>query len=98
MMPPRQNQRMTRIAIVNCFFIDAVLLNGQMLVAQQSPGKVFGYEASVSWMDLAPTGDVQTNSNRVNLDSDLGIDGMQSQFSFWFLAKPWHRSGLFAEF
>jgi hypothetical protein len=49
-------------------------------------------------MDLAPGGDVQTNSNRVNLGSDLGIDRMQSQFSFWFLAKPWHRSGLFAEF
>jgi len=80
------------------FFVAAILLVAQPLKAQESPGKVYGYEVSGSWLGFAPHGDVQTNSNRVEFSSDLGIDNVQSQAAFWFLIKPWYRSGLFAEF
>ena len=80
------------------YVVIAVLLMLQTAVAQESPGQVDGYEVSASWLGFAPHGNVQTNSNLVEFDSDLGIDGMQSQVGFWFLIKPWHRSGLFGEF
>src|SRR5262245_52328016 len=80
------------------FLVTAIVLGVQTLSAQESPGKVYGYEVSGSWLGFAPKGDVQTNSNRVEFESDLGIDGMQSQPAFWFLVKPWYRSGLFGEF
>jgi hypothetical protein len=80
------------------FFVIALLLIAESAMAQEFPGKVDGYEVSASWLAFAPSGNVQTNSNRVEFNSDLGIDGTQSQVGFWFLIKPWHRSGLFAEF
>jgi hypothetical protein len=80
------------------FFVAAIVLMGQTLKAQESPGKVYGYEVSGSWLGFTPKGNVQTNSNLVEFDSDLGIDGMQSQVALWFLIKPWYRSGLFGEF
>src|SRR5215471_11922231 len=80
------------------FFVIALLLMAQSSSAQESQGKVDGYEVSVSWLAFTPSGNVQTNSNRVQFGSDLGIDGTQSQIGLWFLIKPWHRSGLFAEF
>jgi hypothetical protein len=80
------------------FFFIALLLMRQSLIAQASPGKVDAHEVSASWLLFTPSGNVQTNSNRVQLGSDLGIDGTQSQVGFWFLIQPWHRSGLFVEF
>jgi hypothetical protein len=80
------------------FLVSALLLMGQSAIAQTFPGKGDGYEASVSWLLFAPSGNVQTNSNSVQFGSDLGIDGTQSQVGFWFLIQPWQRSGLFAEF
>jgi hypothetical protein len=80
------------------FFVIALLLMSQSSMAQASPGKVDADEVSASWLLFAPSGNVQTNSNRVQFGSDLGIDGTQSQVGFWFLIQPWHRSGLFAEF
>jgi hypothetical protein len=79
-------------------FVIAISLTAQTSMGQESPGKVYGYEVSGSWLGFAPKGDVQTNSNRVEFASDLGIDDMQSQVALWFLVKPWHRSGLFGEF
>jgi hypothetical protein len=70
----------------------------QSSMAQEFQGTVDGYEVSASWLAFAPSGNVQTNSNRVRFGPDLGIDGTQSQVGFWFLIKPWHRNGLFAEF
>src|SRR5215831_13211672 len=78
-------------------FIITLLITGETGMAQISPGEGFGYEVSASWLDLEPRGNVQTNSSRVEFNS-IGIDGMQSQVGLWFLAEPWHRSGLFAEF
>src|SRR5215467_13572070 len=86
------------VAFQAVFLVVALLLTGQSSIAQVFPGKGDGYEASVSWLLFAPSGNVQTNSNSVQFGSDLGIDGTQSQVSFWFLVQPWHRSGLFAEF
>jgi hypothetical protein len=83
---------------VTIAFIIAELLTVEITVAQEAPGRRSQYEASVSWLGLTPRGNVQTNSNRVEFDSDLGIDGMQSQTGFWFLARPWDRGGLFVEF
>ena len=80
------------------FLVIAQLLISQSSIAQESPGKVDGYEVSASWLLFAPSGNVQTNSNRVQFGSDLGIDRTQSQVGFWFLIQPWHRNGLFAEF
>ena len=80
------------------FLVIALLLMGQSSIAQAFPGKVDGYEVSASWLLFAPSGNVQTNSNRVQFDSDLGIDRTQSQVGFLVLIQPWHRSGLFAEF
>jgi hypothetical protein len=91
--------RRTRIFLFQAaFLVIALLLMGQGSIAQSFPGKVDGYEVSASWLLFAPSGNVQTNSNRVQFGSDLGIDGTQSQVGFWFLMQPWHRSGLFAEF
>src|SRR5688572_7987229 len=73
-------------------------VGGRTLAAQDQGGRTTEYEASASWLGLTPGGNVQTNSNRVDFRSDLGIDGMQSQFGFWFSMKPWGRSGLFVEF
>ena len=80
------------------FLVIGPLLMGQSSIAQAFPGKVDGYEVSASWLLFAPSGNVQTNSNRVQFGSDLGIDRMQSQVGLWFLIQPWHRNGLFAEF
>jgi hypothetical protein len=79
-------------------FVIAVLLMAQKSIAQEFQGEVDGYEVAASWLVFAPGGNVQTNSNSVQFGSDLGIDGTQSQVGFWFLLKPWHRNGLFAEF
>jgi hypothetical protein len=76
----------------------ALLLMAQVSIAQEPQGKVNGYEVSAAWLAFAPSGNVQTNSNRVQFGSDLGIDGTQSQVGFGFQIKPWHRNGLFAEF
>jgi hypothetical protein len=91
-------QRTGILAFRAFFFVITLLLMAQSSIAQESPGKVDGYEVSVSWLAFAPSGNVQTNSNRVQFGSDLGIDGTQSQIGLWFLMKPWHRNGLFAEF
>jgi len=91
--------RRTGILVCQPFFlVIALLLLDQSSIAQTSPGEVDAYEVSASWLLFAPSGNVQTNSNRVQFASDLGIDGTQSQVGFWFLIQPWHRSGLFAEF
>src|SRR5215475_10596821 len=80
------------------FFVIALLLMARNSIAQASAGKVDAYEVSASWLLFVPSGNVQTNSDRVLFGPDLGIDGTQSQVGFWFLIRPWHRSGLFAEF
>jgi len=80
------------------FFVVTLLLMSQSSIAQATAGKVDAYEISASWLLFAPSGNVQTNSNRVHFDSDLGIDGTQSQVGFWFLIQPWYRNGLFVEF
>src|SRR5262249_58733390 len=49
------------------------------------------------WLGLTPSGNVLTNSNRVDFVSDLGIHRMQSQAGVWFATKR-NRSGLFVEF
>ena len=89
---------MTRATAVTVAFIIAGLLMRGTSSAQDAPGKRSQYEVSASWLGLTPSGNVQTNSNRVEFTSDFGIDGTQSQAGFWFLAKPWDRSGIFAEF
>jgi hypothetical protein len=90
---------MLRATAGNAFLLlIAGLLTAQTSIAQDAPGEVSQYEASVSWLGLTPKGDVQTNSNRVDFGSDLGIDNMQSQVGFWFLANPWERNGIFVEF
>ena len=80
------------------FFVVTLLLMSQSSIAQASAGKVDTYEFSASWLLFAPSGNVQTNSNRVQFGPDLGIDGTQSQVGFWFLIQPWYRNGLFVEF
>src|SRR5215469_6920790 len=80
------------------FFVVALLLMSQSSIAQAHSGQTDGYEFSASWLPFTPSGNVQTNSNRVQFASDLGIDGTQSQVGFWFLIQPWNRNGLFAEF
>lgn len=85
-------------ALQTVFLVIALLLTDQRSIAQAFPGKADAYEVSASWLLFAPSGNIQTNSNRVQFGSDLGIDGTQSQVGFWFLMQPWHRSGLFAEF
>jgi len=91
--------RRTGILAFQAFFVViALLLMRQTSIAQAFPGKVDAYEVSASWLLFTPSGNVQTNSNRVQLGSDLGIDGTQSQVGFWFLIQPWQRSGLFVEF
>jgi hypothetical protein len=90
---------MLRATAVNVFLLFiAGLVTEQPSMAQDAPGEVSQYEASVSWLGLTPKGNVQTNSNRVDFGSDLGIDRMQSQVGFWFLANPWERNGIFVEF
>jgi hypothetical protein len=79
-------------------FIAVLLISAETAMAQILPSEVVGYEVSASWLDLAPRGNVQTNSSRVEFNSDLGLDGMQSQIGLWFSVKPWSRSGLFGEF
>jgi hypothetical protein len=92
-------QRTGIFAFQVVFLVIDLLLMGQSSMAQANPeGKVDGYEVLVSWLLFAPSGNVQTNSNRVQFGSDLGIDGTQSQVGLWFLIQPWHRNGLFAEF
>src|SRR5215469_960151 len=91
--------RRTEILVFQAFFfVIGVLLTAQSSIAQAYPGKVDTYEVSASWLPFTPSGNVQTNSDRVQFGPDLGIDGTQSQVGFWFLIKPWHRSGLFVEF
>src|SRR5689334_16984483 len=85
------------LAFQGFFFVIALLLMAQSSMAQEFQGTVDGYEVSASWLAFAPSGNVQTNSNRVQFGPDLGINGTQSQVGFWFLIKPWHRNGLFAE-
>jgi hypothetical protein len=85
-------------AFQSVFFVIVLLLMDQSSIAQAFPGKVDGYEVSASWLLFAPSGNVETNANRVQFNSDLGINGTHSQAGFWFLIQPWHRSGLFAEF
>jgi hypothetical protein len=85
-------------AVNHFLLIVAGLLTPHTSLAQVAPGEAFHYEAAVSWLAFSPGGNVQTNSNRVDFRSDLGIDDMQSQFGFWFLAKPWERNGIFVEF
>jgi len=91
--------RRTEILVFQAFFfVIGLLLTAQSSIAQAYPGKVDTYEVSASWLPFTPSGNVQTNSNSVQFGPDLGIDGTQSQVGFWFLIKPWQRSGLFAEF
>jgi hypothetical protein len=91
--------RRTGILAFQAFFlVVALLLMVESSIAQEFQGKVDGYEVAASWLAFAPSGNVQTTSNRVQFGSDLGIDGTQSQVGFWFLIEPWHRNGLFAEF
>src|SRR5262245_8819473 len=90
-----------RTGILACqafLFVISLLLMAQTSTGQESAGKADGYEVAASWLAFAPSGNVQTNSNRVQFASDLGIGGTQSQVGFWFLIQPWHRNGLFAEF
>jgi len=90
---------MIRTTLQSCFLvIIAGVLTPPTSMAQLPPAETSYYEVAGSWLGLAPKGNVQTNSNRVDFRSDLGIDGIQSQVGFWFLAKPWERSGLFVEF
>jgi hypothetical protein len=79
------------------FLILAGFSSGPMLIAQVAPGKTGQTEVSVSWLGLTPSGNVLTNSNRVDFASDLGIHRMQSQAGLWFATKR-NRSGLFVEF
>jgi hypothetical protein len=90
---------MIRTTVESFFlFIIAGFLTSPTAMAQFAPAETFYYEVAGSWLGLTPAGNVQTNSNRVDFRSDLGIDGTQSQVGFWFLAKPWERNGLFVEF
>jgi hypothetical protein len=74
------------------------LLAGPTSVAQEAAGRAYHYEISGSWLGLTPGGNVQTNSNRVDFGSELGIDGMASQVGFGFLIRPGDRNGIFGEF
>jgi hypothetical protein len=67
-------------------------------VGQIAPGSRVRYEVAATWLGFTPGGNVQTNSNRVNFVSDLGIATRQSQVAFRFLARPWNRGGIFFEF
>src|SRR5215510_1457377 len=89
---------MFRMEVV-CFFfvVFAGFSTVPVLIAQISPGKTAQSEVSVGWLGLTPSGNVLTNSNRVDFVSDLGIHRMQSQAGVWFATKR-NRSGLFVEF
>jgi|SRR5262245_3979088 len=89
---------MFRMEVV-CFFfvVFAGFSTVPVLIAQISPGKTAQSEVSVGWLGLTPSGNVLTNSNRVDFVSDLGIERMQSQASVWFATKR-NRSGIFVEF
>ena len=90
---------MIRTTLKSCFLlIIAGFLTPPTAMAQLPPAETFYYEVAGSWLGLTPGGNVQTNSNRVDFHSDLGIDGIQSQVGLWFLAKPWERNGFFVEF
>src|SRR5262245_36595355 len=84
--------------VSSLLLITTGLLVGPKATAQEAAGKAIHYEISASWLGLTPGGKVQTNSNRVDFVSDLGIDGMASQAGFAFLVRPWNRSGVFGEF
>src|SRR5438067_7460170 len=90
---------MMRFAAVQSWLVViAGFLAGPALRAQDAPASTVQYEISAAWMGLMPRGNVQTNSNRVDFVSDLGIRRMQSQAGFRVLMKPWDRGSIVIEF
>src|SRR5213593_2209240 len=90
---------MTRSRLVAALFVLIVaFLGGQQATAQAAPGKAFHFEVSAAWLGLTPRGNVQTNSNRVDFRSDLGMDSFQSQVVFRFDMKPSARDHILFQF
>ena len=86
-------------AVRCCLVIIAGLLSTRTLPAQRLPAaQTVQYDVSAGWFILTPKGNVQTNSNRVDFISDLGMDSAQSQFAFQFAVIPSARSRIFVEF
>ena len=90
---------MPRSGLVSAFLVFSfAATGGRQAPAQDAPGKAFHYEVSAAWIGLTPRGNVQTNSNRVDFRSDLGMDSLQSQVAFRFDMKPSTRDHILVQF
>src|SRR4051812_28913010 len=68
------------------------------LKGQQHAGQTTAYETAATWLGVTPRGNVTTNSNIVNFQSDLGMASLQSQAKFQFVIIPSDRKRIQIDF
>lgn len=73
-------------------------LAARPLHSQDPAAETVAYEATAGWLGITPRGNVQTNSNRVDFESDLGMGTLQSHLTFRFDIKPSDRKRIMIEF